>query len=155
MSLIVKIFKGDNMIKLVSIFIFSAALFAGVFFLPVETPTIYEKLYPTFSQSEINLLLGKKVINNPSSKSFIGLKYPRGMKYTLDSDREVIAEVGRNGETGTVVDLQKFMKVKDRNWQKLLEGCNILVKWDEKSIDGRDMFSCHGRFSRRVFLEFK
>ncbi len=141
--------------KIVSIFIFSAALFIGTFFVPVNTPTLHEKLYPSLSPSEINLLLGRKVTNNPGDKSFGGLMYPLGTKYTLDADGDMMAEVGRNGETGEVVNLEEFMKVKDTNWQKLLEECNLLVKWDEKNEDGRDMFSCHGRFSSRVFLEFE
>ena len=141
--------------KLISIFVFSAALFIGLFALPINTPTVYEKLYPSLSQNEVNLLLGKKVVNNSGNKSFVGLKYPLGMKYTLDSSAKVTAEVGRSGEMGVVVDLQKFMKVRDPDWEKLLVNCNLLVKWNEKNIDGRDMFSCHGRFSSRVFLEFK
>lgn len=138
--------------KLVSIFVFFAALFIGVLVFPADNPTISEKIYPSFSQKEINLLLGRRVVNNPANKSFGGFKYPLGMKYTLDAEGEVMAEVGKNGETGEIVNLQEFMKVKNPDWQKLLEGCNLLVKWDEKSIDGRDMFSCHGRFSSRVFL---
>ena len=141
--------------KLVSIFVFSVALFVGVFFLPANNPTIYEKLYPSLNSDEINLLLGKRVINNSGKKSFVGFMYPLGMKYTLDADTRMMAEVGRSGETGEVVNLQEFMKVNDPAWQKLLKDCNLLVKWDEKNEDGRDMFSCHGRFSSRVFLEFE
>ncbi len=81
--------------------------------------------------------------------------YPLGMKYTLDAEGDVKAECRRNGETGEIVSLQEFMKVKDPIWQKLLEECSLLVKWYEKNEDGRDMFSCHGRFSSRVFLEFE
>ena len=132
-----------------------AALFAGLYCLPINNPTIYEKIYPSLSLSEVNSLLGKKVINNSGDKSFIGLHYPLGMKYTLDAERNVAAEVGKSGETGIVVDLHEFMKTKDSAWQKLLANCSLLVKWDEKNEDGRDMFSCHGRFSSRVFLEFE
>ncbi|MCY7347788.1 MAG: hypothetical protein LH614_16440 [Pyrinomonadaceae bacterium] len=141
--------------KLVSIVVFSAALFVGVFCLPANTPTIYEKLYPSLSSDEINLLLGKRVINNSGKKNFAGFMYPLGMKYTLDADAKMMAEVGRNGEMGEVVSLQEFMKVKDPAWRKLLKDCNLLVKWDEKNEDGRNMFSCHGRFSSRIFLEFE
>lgn len=141
--------------KLVSIFVFAAALLIGLFLLPSNTPTVYEKFYPSLSQYEVNSLLGKRVVNNPHEKSFIGLKYPLGMKYTLDADKPTIAEIGRAGETGNVVDAREFLKNKNSDWKRLLANCNLLVKWDEKSVDGREMFSCHGRFSSRVFLEFE
>jgi len=133
--------------KLVSIFVFSAALFVGVFSIPVYTPTIYEKLYPTLSQDEINSLVGKKVVNRSNTW------WRRGMKYPLEGNMN--GEVSQNGETGRVVDLQKVMKGKDINLQKIMKKCNLLVKWDEKNKRGQDMFSCHGRFASRAFLEFQ
>ncbi len=141
--------------KLVSIFVFAATLLIGLFLLPSNTPTVYEKLYPSLTQDEVSSLLGKRVANNQDGKSFIGLKYPLGMKYTLDADKPGIAEIGRDGETGIVIEVRDFLKTKDRHWQKLLGDCNLLVKWDEKSADGRNLFSCHGRFSSRMFLEFE
>ena len=135
--------------KLVSISVFAAALLIGVF-LPLNTPTIYEKMYPTFSSDEINSMLGKTVINKSNTWR------RRGMKYSLDSAEDMTFEVSQNGETGKVVDLQEVMAGKDVNFQKIMiKGCNLLVKWDEKSKDGKDMFSCDGRFSSRVYLEFK
>ncbi len=136
--------------KLVSIFAFSSALFAGVFFLPVDIPTLYEKIYPVFGQDEINLLVGKKVTNKLSYSA-----RQRGWKFPLDGEEKLIAEVLQNGETGTVVDLQKVLDGKSVGLQKIMKNCGLLVKWDEKSKDGRDMFSCHGRFSSRAFLEFE
>lgn len=134
--------------KLVSIFVFSVALFVGVFLMPVYTPTIYEKLYPTLGQDEINLLLGKRVINKSNT-------WQLGRKYPLDAEGNMTTEVSQNGETGRVVDLQKLMEGKDVNLQKIMKNCGLLVKWDEKNKRGQDMFSCHGRFASRAFLEFE
>jgi len=135
--------------KLVSIFVFFAALFVGVFLLPVQTPTIYEKFYPALGQDEINSLLGKKIINKSSAGRW------RGRKFPLDSEENMIVEVSQNGETGRVVDLQEALEGKSVNLQKVMRNCGLLVKWDKKNKDGRDMFSCHGRFASRVFLEFE
>ncbi len=148
--------------KLVSIFIFSAALFVGVFFLPVDTPTIYEKIYPDFSQDEMNLLIGKKVSNKADTGQWLGRKYsldiefnPRGRKYPLDDKDNMIADVLQDGEKGTVVDLQAVLKDKSVFLQKVMKNCGLLVQWDAKNKDGRDMFSCNRRFTSRAFLEFK
>ena len=100
-------------------------------------------------------MVGKRVVNNPGNKTFVGLKRVRGRKYTLDSDRNMIFAYERAGETGIVVDLQEFMKTRDLIWQITFKGCNLLVKWDEKTEDGRDMFSCQSRFWSRAFLEFE
>jgi len=135
--------------KLVSIIVFSAALFVGVFSLPVDTPTIYEKFYPTFSQDEINSLIGKRVINR--SKTF----WLPGRKFPLHNEGNLTTEVLQNGETGRVVDLQKALEGKVVNLQKVMKNCGLLVKWDKKNNDGRDMYSCQGRFSSRVFLKFE
>jgi hypothetical protein len=134
--------------KLVSIFVFSAALFVGVFSIPVYTPTIYEKLYPTLGQDEINLLVGKKVVN----KSNI---WQPGRKYPLHNEGNLTTEILQSGETGRVVDFQKVMELKDVNLQKIMKNCGLLVKWDGKNKRGQDMFSCHGRFASRAFLEFQ
>ncbi len=135
--------------KLVSIFVFSAALFVGVFSLPIYTPTIYEKLYPVFSQDEINSLVGKKVTNKTVAGRWCG------MKFTLDPEGVLTVEFFQNGETGTIVDVQNEMSGKDVMLQKIKKNCNLVVKWDKKNKDGRDMYSCDGRFSSRVFLEFE
>ncbi len=62
--------------KLVSIFIFSATLFIGLFSVPPDTPTLYERIYPSFSQSEANSLLGRRVRNKFFSQRFVRMKYP-------------------------------------------------------------------------------
>jgi hypothetical protein len=135
--------------KLVSIFVFSAALFVGVFSLPVYTPTIYEKLYPAFSQDEVDSFVGKKVTNKTDAWRW------RGMKFPLDIKGDSTAEFSQNGETGRVVDVQNEMTGKDIRLQKIMKNCGLLVKWDKKNKDGKDMYSCDGRFSSRVFLEFE
>ncbi len=97
--------------KLVSIFVFSATLFVGVFSIPIPTPTIYEKLYPTLGQDEINLLLGKKIVNK-SNVWQIDRKYP------LHSEGNLTTEVLQNGETGEIVDFQKILVGKNVYLQK-------------------------------------
>ncbi len=77
------------------------------------------------------------------------------MKYSLDEREGIAAEVLENGETGRVVDLQKVMEGKDIGLQRVMKNCGLLVEWDKKNKDGRDMFSCHNRFSSRKFLEFE
>lgn len=135
--------------KLVSILIFSAALFVGVFFLPVDTPTIYEKIYPVFSQDEMNLLIGKKVSNKPVTERW------RGWKYPVDDKGSINSVVLQDGETGTVVDLQKVLNGKSLRWQEAMKNCGLLVQWDAKDKDGRDMFTCNNRFTSRAFLKFE
>ncbi|CAN5401243.1 hypothetical protein BH20ACI1_BH20ACI1_02770 [soil metagenome] len=134
--------------KLVSVSVFVIALLIGIF-LPINTPTIYEKTYPTFSPNEINLLLGKKVINESN------IRQQRSMKFPLDDVENTSAEILQNGETGRIVNLQRVMEGKDVNLQKIMKNCNLLIKWDKKNKDGIDMFSCYGRFSSRAFLEFE
>ncbi len=134
--------------KLVSIFIFSAALFVGVFSIPVNTPTIYEKWYPTFGQDEINSLLGKKVVNKSNT-------WQPDRKYALDTEGNIPVEILQNRETGRIVDFQKVMAGKNINLQKIMKNCGLLVKWNEKNKRGQDMFSCYGRFASRAFLEFE
>ncbi len=135
--------------KLVSISVFAAAFLIGGFF-PINTPTIYEKMYPTFNSDEINSLLERKVTNESNNWR------RRDMKFPLDNVETTSAEILLNGETGTIVDVRKVMDGKDKNLQKLMmKGCNLLVKWDKKNKDGIDMFSCYGRFSSRAFLEIE
>lgn len=124
--------------KLVSIFIFAAALFVGLFSAPPDTPTLYEKIYPSFSQSEANSLFGRRVRNKFFSQRFVGMKYP------MNKAGKMVAEKVQIGETGQVVGLYK----RDI-------GFGLLVKWDEQNKDGEDMFSVDNRFSSRVFLEFQ
>ena len=124
--------------KLVSTFIFSSALLVGVFSVPPDTPTLYEKIYPSFSQSEANVLLGRRVRNKFLSKRFVGMKYP------INTPEKFAAEKLRMGETGQVVGLYK----RD-------VGFGLLIKWDEQNKDGEDMFSVDNRFSSRAFLEFE
>ncbi len=124
--------------KLVSIFIFSATLFIGLFSVPPDTPTLYERIYPSFSQSEANSLLGRRVRNKFFSQRFVGMKYPMNTNGKLTSEKVQI------GETGQVVGLYKREV-----------GFGLLVKWDEQSKDGEDLFSVDNRFSSRVFLEFE
>lgn len=137
--------------KLVSIFIFSAALFVGVFSIPIYiyTPTVYEKLYPTLGQDEINSLLEKRVTDRSTTWG------DRGRKFPLDIEGDMSVEILQNGETGRVVDLQKIMDGKDVNLQKLMKNCGLLVKWDKQNKNGEDMFSCYGRFASRVYLNFE
>ena len=135
--------------KLVSISAFAAAFLIGGF-LPINTPTIYERMYPTFSNDEINLMVGKRFTYRS------GAWRQRDMKYSLDAPQGMTVEVTQRGETGRIVDLREVMAGKDVNFQKVvMKGCNLLVKWDEKSKDGKDMFSCYGRFSSRVYLEIE
>lgn len=135
--------------KLVSISVFAAAFLIGGF-LPISTPTIYEKIYPKFSNKEINSLLGRKVINESNNWR------QRDMKFPLDNVENTSAEILQNGETGTVVDVQKVLEGKDTNLQKIVtKSCNLLVRWDKKNKDGIDMFSCYGRFSSHAFLEIE
>ncbi len=124
--------------KLFSIFIFAAALFGGLFSVPSDTPTLYERIYPSFSQSEANSLLGKRVRNKFFSQRFVGMKYP------MNTTGKMAAEKVKIGETGQVVGLYK----RD-------VGFGLLVKWDEQNKNGDDLFSVDNRFSSRVFLEFQ
>lgn len=138
--------------QLVSIFVFSAALFVGIFSLPVYTPTLYEKLYPFFSRDEVDSLVGKRVTNKTDAWR------RRGMKYSLDTKGVPIVlnfEFAQSGETGRIVDVQNEMRGKDVTLQEILKNCNLIVKWDEKNKDGLDMYSCDNRFSSRVFLKFE
>ncbi len=139
--LIVKIFNGDNMRKLVSIFIFSATLLFGMLCVPVDTPTLYEKIYSSFSQAEANSLLGRRVRNKFYSERFVGMKYPL---YTKNTKEKMFGEKVRVGETGQVIGLY------ERG-----DGFGLRIKWDEQNKDGEDMFSIDNRFSSRVFLEFE
>lgn len=138
--------------KLASIFVFSAALFVGIFSLPVYTPTIYEKLYPSFSQDEVDSLVGRKVRNKTIDRQRRGMKFPLGIK---DAKVDLTFEFAQSGETGRIVDLQSEMKGMDVGLKGVVMNCNLLVKWDEKNKDGRDMYSCDNRFTSRVFLEFE
>ncbi len=124
--------------KLVSIFVFAAALFVGVFSMPMKTPTIYERFYPTFSEKEAKALLGKRVKNKYYSKELVG------MKFSLNAETNYISEPVQVGETGEVFMLNP-----------LPNGYGLVIKWDKKDKYGRDMFSYDGRFSSRVFLEFE
>lgn len=126
------------MSKLVSIFVFSAALFIGVIVVPIENPTVYEKVYPLFSQSEANSLLGRRVKNKFVSKNFAG------MKYSLKAEENFISEHAQIGETGEIVALQE-----------LENGYILQIKWDKQDKYGRDMYSFDQRFSSRLFLEFE
>ncbi len=141
--------------KLVSIFVFSTALFVGVFSSPVYTPTIYEKLYPAFSQDEVDSLVGKKVTNT-NSRVRRGMTFQiYTMKFQLDTKGVLNAEFAQSGETGKIVDVRNEMRGKDVRLQEIMKNCNLLVKWDAKNKDGQDMYSCDDRFSSRVFLEFE
>ncbi len=133
-----EIFNGGIMRKTVSILIFSAALFIGTFLVPVNTPTIYEEIYPLFSREEANHLLGKRVRNKFFSEEFAGMKIP------LNAEENFISEKVEVGETGQVVALQEIN-----------HGFILVIKWDKQNKFGRDMFSYDGRFSSRVFLEFE
>ncbi len=126
--------------KLVSAFIFSAALFIGLFAAPVENPTIYEKFYPLFSRSEADNLLGRRVVTKYSDTQ----KALVGMKYSLNAQENFIMEKVQIGETGQVVAVGESEN-----------GFYLQIKWDEKDKYGRDMFSYDKRFSSRVFLEFE
>jgi len=125
--------------KLVPILIFAATLFVGVFSSPMENPTIYEKFYPTFSEKEAQTLLGKRVKNKYLSKELVG------MKFSLNAETNFISEPVQVGETGEVFRLNPLPK----------GGYGLVIKWDKKDEYGRDMFSYDGRFSSRVFLDFK
>jgi len=137
-QLTAKKFNGGNMRKLVSIFIFPATLFVGLFSVPPDTPTLYERIYPSFSQAEANPLLGRRVRNKFFSQRFVGMKYP------MNTNGKRVIEKVQVGETGQVVGLYK----RDI-------GFGLLIKWDEQNKDGEDMFSVDNRFSARVFLEFE
>ncbi len=126
------------MLKLVSVFIFSATLLIGLFTVPAETPTTYEKLFPTFSRSEANSLLGRRVKNKFLSKNFAG------MKYSLNAEENFIAEKVQIGEVGQVIALGE-----------LEDGFYLQIKWDKQDEYGRAMFSYDNRFSSRIFLEFE
>ncbi len=126
--------------KLVSVFVFSVALFIGLFAAPVENPTIYEKVYPLFSRSEADNLLGRRVITKYSSSQ----KALVGMKYSLNAEENFIMEKIQSGETGQVVAVEE-----------LENGFYLEIKWDKKDKYGRDMFSYGNRFSSRVFWEFE
>ena len=126
--------------KLVSIFVFSSAIFVGLFTAPVENPTLYEKIYPNFSEKEANLLLGRQVVNKYSSTQ----KALVGMKYSLNVEEDFIAEKVKLGEKGEVVNISAMP-----------DGYILIIRWDEKDKYGRDMSSYDGRFSSRVFLEFQ
>lgn len=139
---------------LVSILVFLTALLIGGF-LPTNSPNIYEKIYPDLTQGEINKLIGKRVINKSNLRNIIGLKYPSGMKFTLETGENSKAEIAENGETGTIVELDKQLSVREPFWREIMKNCGLLVKWDKKSSAGKDMFSCHDRFTKRLFLEIK
>ena len=102
--------------KLVSIFAFSAALFAGVILSNTRIPTIYEKFYPGFSEKEAKILLGRRVKNKFSSKKLNSVKCTiNGRKlvnYTVEKiggngDYINSCNVVKPGEMGTIVALQK------------------------------------------------
>ncbi len=126
--------------KIVSIFVFSLSLLAGLFIAPVESPTFYERIYPHFSKAEANYLLGKGVRNKYLSTQ----KDLVGMKYSLNVEENFVAEKVQVGETGKVVEVAEMPN-----------GYILIVKWDQKDEYGRDMFSMDGRFSSRVFLDFQ
>lgn len=137
--------------KLVSFFVFSVALFIGLFSIPLDTPTLYEKLYPSFSQSEADFLLGRRVKNKSLGKAIRGMKYPVNfndrfvvMKYPVNKKGKMVSEEVQIGETGQVIGLYK----RD-------VGFGLIIKWDEQNKDGEDMFSVDNRFSSRVFLDFE
>ncbi|MGI8884111.1 MAG: hypothetical protein ACR2IA_07695 [Pyrinomonadaceae bacterium] len=140
--------------KLVSISVFMTTLFIGLF-LSTNTPTIYEKLYSQLTQKEVNDLMGKRVINKFNDHNIIGLKYPLGMKFTLEPEGNVKAEIVQNGETGTIVDIKKELLMKEHFWREVMKNCGLLVKWDKKNKDGKDMFSCDNRFTKRLFLQIE
>ncbi len=120
------------------IFIFSATLLVGLFSVPPDTPTLYEKIYPSFSQAEANSLVGRRVRNKFFSERFAGMKYPMHWK------EKWVGEKVQIGETGQVVGLYERGT-----------GFGLRIKWDEQNKDGEDMFSVDNRFSSRVFLEFE
>lgn len=124
--------------EIVSMFIFTTALFIGIFSVPVNTPTIYEEIYPLFSRAEANYLLGKRVRNKFFSEEFASIKYP------MNAEENFICEKVQTGETGQVIALQEIN-----------HGFILLIKWDEQNEYGRDMFSYDNRFSSRVFSEFE
>ncbi len=91
------------MYRLVSIFIFSTALLVGRFSVPFTVPTIYENLFPMFSESEASALLGRRVRNSFSSEKFVGMKCAQDAKglLVLDSEYNFTCEKVQIGEMGT------------------------------------------------------
>ncbi|MGI8668998.1 MAG: hypothetical protein ACR2J3_04020 [Aridibacter sp.] len=135
---------------LVSISVFTIALIIGCL-QPTTTPTLYEKTYPRLTQNEIQHLVGKKVIYRYYKITNYGFGQPLGAKYSL---AEKVSEVGflKDGDTGEFVNLYTLNKIHPV-WRKLMRNCDLVVKWDEKSVKGNDLYSCYGRHSMRIDLE--
>lgn len=93
--------------------------------------------------------MGEKVINRSNTE------WRRDMKFSLDSAENMTSEILQNGETGKVVNVRKVMAGKDVNFQNVMKTCGLLIKWDAKSAERKEMFSCYGRFASRAFLEFE
>lgn len=138
---------------LASISVFIITLIIGCL-QPTTTPTIYEKIYPSLTQVEIKPLIGKKVINKTNKQIIIDPKYTIGIKFTLNSD-DPNGEMLQNGETGKIVSLPKTLEIKTPFWNKVMKKCGLFVKWDKKSLNGNDMFSCHSRYTKRLYLEIQ
>lgn len=136
---------------LVSISVFTIALMIGCL-QPTTTPTLYEEMYPRLTQNEIQSLVGKKVINKYYKINNYGFGQPRGAKYSL-AEKESEGGFLKDGDTGEVVNLSDTLNKIHPVWRKLMRNCGLLVKWDEKSARGNDLYSCHGRYSKRIGLE--
>ncbi len=119
----------EIMRKLVSIFVFSVALFIGLFSIPSDTPTLYEKIYPSFSQSEADSLLGRRVKNKSLGKTIRGMKYPINFnnrfavtESPVNKKEKIVSEEVQIGETGQVIGLYK----RD-------VGFGVIIKWYEQA----------------------
>ena len=145
--------------KLVSISVLLAAFLIGAMS-PIDKPTIYERFYPDYSQDEINSLVGKRVVHQYTDYNFIRFRH-RGIlqsykmvKYPFETERNS-AEFLTNGETGKFIGLEEVLATKNPVWRKVLNQCPLLIKWDKKNTEGKDMYSCSYRFSDRISLKIE
>lgn len=145
--------------KLVLISVFFATFLIGAMS-PIDKPNIYERFYPGYSQNEINSLVGKKVVHQYNDYNFIKfhrrgiLQGYRMMKYPLETERNS-SETLNNGNIGKFISVEEVLVTKNPAWRNVLKNCPLLIKWDEKNADGKEMFSCAYRFADRISLKIE